>query len=754
MAYDFSKINDKEFEILACDLLTGHFGKKVERFKPGKDGGVDGRFFVSAEDEVIIQCKHYLGSGYKALVSKLKSEELKKVVKLAPSDYILVTSLPLSRANKKELFTIFKDYMTSESCIYGQEDLNDLLERCPEIVERHYKLWFTSTHVLKNLLNAAIKGRSEYEIERIAENAPLYVETEYHSKALEHLKERHVLIITGEPGIGKTTLAENLCLYFASKGFEFLDIESSLSEAETAYSRGSKQIFLFDDFLGSNFLEAIENKKDSHIVKFIDRIAHDKTKRFILTSRTNILNSGILHSSYFQNSNMKTTEFQLEVTGFTKFDKARILYNHMWFSNLTQDFMEEIYKERRYRTIIEHANYNPRLVAFVTDSSRVPVYSAEAYWQYIENSLDNPKDIWSDCFKRQSNVYVRNLVCLCVFNGGTIDEEDLKVSYSLLNELEGTQHSTHTMKDFDSMTRLCTKAFLNRNRRESRTYYSLFNPSLADYVISEFSSDTSKLASIFHALRTMSAIENVNSLAKESVIDTNLLDQIRQDWFDSAISAPKSSPWGWSIVEQHISDPSKHEHVVKFAEVELCRAPTNKDMTPLLNILWHVRSTIDSQRLVGFLERILASDVLYRQELGALAPFVEEYFPDDTQEYSDFCGRVQTQIEEDVEEAANSMDLSDYVDFVPGYEGEGDADLKTDEVYEKLQEAAEESLDELNCSFIESDLDMDKVTENIDADEMLDDFLKSSYEPDYESHGGGGGGATTSDPIDDLFERQ
>ena len=40
MNYDFSQLNDKEFEILVNDLLSVHFGTKIERFKSGKDKGV------------------------------------------------------------------------------------------------------------------------------------------------------------------------------------------------------------------------------------------------------------------------------------------------------------------------------------------------------------------------------------------------------------------------------------------------------------------------------------------------------------------------------------------------------------------------------------------------------------------------------------------------------------------------------------------------------------------------------------------
>src|SRR5690606_24967141 len=112
------------------------------------------------------------------------------------------------------------------------------------------------------------------------------------TKGLRILEENNVIIMTGEPGIGKTTLADNLALYYSAKGYEFCDIEENISEAESIFREREKKNILFycDDFLGSNLYDAINNKRDSHIVKFINRVRKDDSKKFILTSRTNILN--------------------------------------------------------------------------------------------------------------------------------------------------------------------------------------------------------------------------------------------------------------------------------------------------------------------------------------------------------------------------------------------------------------------------------------------------------------------------------
>jgi len=444
--YDFSQLNDKEFEVLATDLLSRLLGQRIERFKPGKDSGVDGRFYSMAGTEVIFQYKHYIKTGYSGLVSKLTKSELPNLRKLKPEKYYLITSIPLSRKNKQDIHRQLSPFIKREDDIFGQEDLNDLLSQYSDVEEKHYKLWISSTTVLERIFNNAIKGRSQYEIQRISGNSYKYIETTNHLSALAKLEQFHVVIITGEPGVGKTTLAENLCLHFVNRDYEFVDIEESVSEAENIYATNKQQIFYFDDFLGSNYFEAIENKKDAHIIKFIERVKTDKTKLFILTSRTNILNSGVLASPYLLNYKIRKNELLITIDQLSKMDKARILYNHLWFSKLEENYIDEIYKNNRYLDIIKHRNFNPRLIEFITDIDRVNVPPSE-YWVNILRTFENPKDIWNDCFKVQNNAFVRSLVLLTVLNGGTIKEEDLRSSYGRLNTISGLFSASHTEKD-------------------------------------------------------------------------------------------------------------------------------------------------------------------------------------------------------------------------------------------------------------------------------------------------------------------
>ena len=105
--YDFNNLSPIDFEILSRDLLQEELMVRLESFKVGKDLGIDFRYCPTDDQKIIVQCKHYIESGYKILLSKLKAEEIEKVRKLKPKRYILATSVGLNPMQKKEIFNIY-----------------------------------------------------------------------------------------------------------------------------------------------------------------------------------------------------------------------------------------------------------------------------------------------------------------------------------------------------------------------------------------------------------------------------------------------------------------------------------------------------------------------------------------------------------------------------------------------------------------------------------------------------------------------
>jgi len=153
--YDFKPLNDKEFEILCADILGKVESRHFERFKAGRDAGVDGRYFTDEGNEVILQCKHWSNTQLNQLIRELRDTEKPKLDKLKPHRYLLAVSNPLSRVDKRNIQRVLAPHLASESDIYGKEDLNDFLKQNPKIEQRHYKLWLHRGRLRKRKIKHA-----------------------------------------------------------------------------------------------------------------------------------------------------------------------------------------------------------------------------------------------------------------------------------------------------------------------------------------------------------------------------------------------------------------------------------------------------------------------------------------------------------------------------------------------------------------------------------------------------------------------
>ncbi|MFQ4134932.1 restriction endonuclease [Nodosilinea sp. PGN35] len=184
--YNFESISSYEFECLSRDLLQIKLGIHLESFKSGRDRGIDLRHISDKSNSLIIQAKHYAGSGVQKLKRDLEKIELSKVKKLKPNRYIISTSVGLSPKDKDDILEIFSPYCASCGDIYGKEDLNNLLGQNSEIESRYYKLWLSSTVVLERILKSSILNRTQIELENIHKRMKFYVQNSSYSQAKKY----------------------------------------------------------------------------------------------------------------------------------------------------------------------------------------------------------------------------------------------------------------------------------------------------------------------------------------------------------------------------------------------------------------------------------------------------------------------------------------------------------------------------------------------------------------------------------------
>jgi hypothetical protein len=227
-AHDFNRLSSFDFEELICDLLQAEWKTRLEIFTPGRDNGIDLRAFADSKTETIIQCKHAPNTSFASLLSQLRREELPKVTALGPNRYVLVTSLGLTPENKKTLVKLFQPYLRRQADIFGRTEINALLRRHPKVETNNFKLWLTSTAVLQRVLHNAEHSQTEFEVDRVSRKVPLFVQNDAFPRAQAILDQTRVVVISGEPGIGKPrrpgrmTMARKLTKRFESTGLKVL----------------------------------------------------------------------------------------------------------------------------------------------------------------------------------------------------------------------------------------------------------------------------------------------------------------------------------------------------------------------------------------------------------------------------------------------------------------------------------------------------------------------------------------------------
>lgn len=481
--HTFSRLSPADFEELVGDLLSASWKKRLERFTPGKDGGIDLRCLGLEGQDVIVQCKHTPGTTFQALLRALKKDELPKIKALAPSRYVLVLSQGVTPANKAKLFELLSPFVLSEDDIIGRQELNDLLKDFPKVETANFKLWFTSTAVMERVLHNAERCQTEFEVERVSNALPLFVQSNALPRAIEILDDTRVLVVSGAPGIGKTTLADMILFSHLDQGYEPVVILDSMEQARKLFDKTGKQIFYFDDFLGQTFLhdrpDLLDKNQDSALINFIDAVRRTKHSRFILTTREHILRKALDISEKLANSSLVESKCVLQLEDYSYAQKARILYNHLYFGDLPSAYKEELLEEDFFLDIIKHDNFSPRIIGWLSGYIRVKQVPLEAYRTHVKSLLDSPETIWRYAFEKQISEAARNLLLALGLQGDFANVVDLQPAWEELHRHSaGKYNYTRRPHEFRSALQDLEGSFIALH-----SYGVAFsNPSIRDFM--------------------------------------------------------------------------------------------------------------------------------------------------------------------------------------------------------------------------------------------------------------------------------
>ena len=488
--YDFHYIFEPlEFQDFARDMVQIRDNILFESFVEGKDLGIDGRYVQGNGKTTILQAKRLKKVNVKSLAKeeKHKLDELdKNGVNI--SRYIIVFSTNLSVYQKEQLLSLMHPYIIHTSDIIGNKDLNNYLmssdQKYKSIEEKYFKLWIQNTNTLKkvifNSVNAPMVQISKMNLEKSIEKAKVFVETNVYEKALRQLKVNNILFISGEPGVGKTTLANQLALYYFLKyEYHTYVYATSVDDLYKAQNTEGKKVVVFDDFWGSNFFLGLGNGADEkRLAMIIDYIRNRDDYILILTTREYILEQGLK-----QNEDLRhmIESFKLEciIEQYSDSDKLKIYYGHLKNSRLTWKQLNALVNI--YDHVIESENYNPRVIEMFLNTVETSLDAnecAEAFLNYIEN----PNDFWSKIYENLSEE-AQTIYLIMATMPLPVEVKEVAKCYT---QRARNQNKALAWKSFEKAIKELEKTVIKTDCFESdKPIYTITfqNPSVKDFII-------------------------------------------------------------------------------------------------------------------------------------------------------------------------------------------------------------------------------------------------------------------------------
>lgn len=537
--YDFSTLNSSDLEELVCDLLNldQPVGSviKYKTFKDGKDKGIDFLYSTDTfEFEQIGQVKHFYRTGYTKMLATLKATEVDKVIKLNPNKYIFATSVDLSVANTETIKTLFNPYIKNLNDIYGKKDLNRLIEENEVILGTHYKLWLSDFSILTKLLSSDLEFRSSaFEEHELKRRLRIYVKTTLFDEAQKALEKNRFIILTGEPGVGKTTLAEMLIYKYIADGYNLSYILDDIKEAEKVLvPDDSKQIIYFDDFLGSNKVEINRAKgSETALRRILNRIPNIENKLVVFTTRSFLLNTAIEESENLRRFNIKAKASLFELKEYNAVLKKQLLINHIDDSELNDELKELLYEDEIQKFIVNHTNYTPRSVEFITSEDLVNHFNINEFKEFIFSSFDYPDEIWKHAYTEQVNEDDRILLNTLISFGESANILELESAFN--NRVQYEVENNNKQKEMFAFQKAFKRLEGGFILLKKAVNVNFINPSLIDFLLNYLKQDKDEVLRIANSVKYVSQLTvRLFSLSSEgkNIMPASLKQRLLTDY--------------------------------------------------------------------------------------------------------------------------------------------------------------------------------------------------------------------------------
>ena len=269
-------------------------------------------------------------------------------------------------------------------------------------------------------------------------------------------------------------------------GWELVTIHQNVSEGLRTLQGNpdAKQVFYYDDFLGQvSSGEKLAKNEDGALLQLLRAIQHSASKRFVLTTREYILAQAKREHEKLAVQVWTSFDLLLSAGITTRKPRLGILANHLYFNNLPQEHIAAVVRDAGYRKIIDHHNYNPRLIESMTNRLEFSTLKPSEYLRAFISGLDDPSQLWGHIYEEQLSEASRHLLLALVSAGTPAFLDKLERDFDVLfgnrsREFGWVQRSN----DFERSLNELEGNFIRIHDRGGHRVVEWHNPSVLDFL--------------------------------------------------------------------------------------------------------------------------------------------------------------------------------------------------------------------------------------------------------------------------------
>ncbi|WP_147405475.1 hypothetical protein [Cereibacter sphaeroides] len=141
----------------------------------------------------------------------------------------------------------------------------------------------------------------------------------------------------------------------------------------------------------------------------------------MLTTREHVFSQALIRSERMRNGGLDDLRVMLNMPSYTTMQRARILYNHLCFSDLPDACRDELLRDNLYMRIVKHEKLNPRLIEWLSSYRRLKQLPVESYHGFVDSLLRDPSEIWHHAYEQEISEAGRSVLLAIRTLGGKCD---------------------------------------------------------------------------------------------------------------------------------------------------------------------------------------------------------------------------------------------------------------------------------------------------------------------------------------------